>query len=376
MIYLDNAATSGVKPKSVIKAVYNALINLSANPGRGGHRKSIESATSIFNVRSKLSKMFNAESENSVIFTANCTTSINILLNGVLNSGDHIIVSSLEHNAVMRPLNNLAVTKGISYDIVKINVNEPEKSIVQFKNKIRNNTKMIFTTHASNVTGTLMPIKEIGRLCRAEGILFGVDAAQSAGVINIDMKECSIDYLCIASHKGLFAPMGTGVLIADKPIDNPFILGGTGVNSISLEQPDSLPERVESGTLNVPGICGIGAGIDFLNSHNKSKILQREKELLGYLYQMLKRLNAEIYTENPMGAQFVPVLSFNIKNRQSEETADYLGKNMIAVRGGLHCAPFAHRTIGTLERGTVRISPSFFNTPEEMEKAVFLLKKF
>ncbi len=376
MIYLDNAATSGVKPSSVINAVGYALKNLSSNPGRGGHSGSVEAATKVFSVREKLCKFFNCESENSVCFTANCTASVNTVLYGCLNPGDHIIISSLEHNAVLRPLVYMAQNRGISYDVVGVNVREPEKCVTEFEKKIKYNTKMIFTTHASNVTGTVLPIKQIGELCRNKKLLFGVDAAQSVGHLKIDMKDMYVDYLCVAPHKGLYAPMGVGVLIADKPINNVLIKGGTGVNSLSYEQPDSLPERIESGTINVPGICGIGAGVDYSENLIKKKAFTAEKKLLHILYVELRKMGAELFTEEPLNERYVSVLSFNIQGHSSEEVAQYLARNNVAVRGGLHCAPLAHKTLGTIDRGTVRVSTSVFNNVNEIEKVVFLLKKF
>lgn len=375
VIYFDNAATSGVKPRSVINAVDHALKNLSANPGRGGHKTSVSAATGVFDVRKKLYEFFNAESENSVCFTANCTAAVNTVLFGCLHTGDHVIISSLEHNAVQRPLAALAQRLGISYDIASININEPDECVAEIEKLIRKNTKLIFVTHASNVTGTLLPIERIGKLCRERGILFGVDAAQSAGHIDIDMKQMCIDFLCIAPHKGLFAPMGTGVLIADKPIDEVLIKGGTGVNSLSPEQPDSLPERIESGTVNVPGIMGIGAGIDFVKKYGMNRSHRKINTMLRYFYLELRKMGALLYAPAPSLLNNAGVLSFNLHEKGSEEVAQFLASRSVAVRGGYHCAPLAHKTIGTLDTGTVRISPSVFNSFDEAEKTVFLLKK-
>ncbi len=376
MIYLDNAATSGVKPASVINAVSYSLKNLSSNPGRGGHEGAVDAATKVFLVRNKLCDFFNADSENSICFTANCTASINTVLYGCLKPGDHILISSLEHNAVTRPLIYLAKNSGVSYDIVDIDVRFPDKSVLEFEKKIKHDTKMIFTTHASNVTGTVLPIKKIGELCKKRNILFGVDAAQSAGHKEINVKDMNIDYLCVAPHKGLYSPMGIGVLVAEKPIDNILIRGGTGVNSISFEQPDSLPERVESGTVNLPGICGVGAGVDFTNKLIRTKSIVKEKKLLHFLYNELRKIGAELYADDPLNEEYVGVISFNINGHSSEEVAQYLSKNKVAVRGGLHCAPLAHKTLGTLDRGTVRVSTSVFNNETEIDRVAYLLKKF
>ena len=327
MIYLDNAATSGKKPKQVINAVVNGLKYYSANPGRSGYKTSIDTSMAVYKVREKLYKFFNANGPENVCFTANCTHSINFVLNGVLNSGDHIIVSSLEHNAVMRPLHNLKRSKGISFDIADVDFSDPDNTVENFKKLIKKNTKMIFTTHGSNVTGTIIPIKELGALCKENNILFGVDAAQTAGVLNIDMEKMNIDYLCVAAHKGLFAPMGAGVLIANKPIENITVSGGTGSNSMDMNQPEFFPERIESGTLNVPTILGIGAGVDFTKNIGVSNIYANEMNHIQFLYTELEKMNCKLYTPFPKKDLYLPVISFNFGERNSLETGEYLGKN-------------------------------------------------
>lgn len=374
MVYLDNAATSGKKPNEVINAVANSLKYLSANPGRGGNDMSIKAALSVYSVRKKIKEMFNATSENNVCFTGNCTAAINMILYGVLNGGDHVIISSLEHNAVSRPLNYLKTYKGIEYDIAKVDMLHRERTVENFKRLIRKNTKMIFCTHASNVTGCIMPIEELGKLCKEREILFGVDAAQSAGVIEIDIKKMNIDYLALAPHKGLYAPMGTGVLIAERPIKNIMISGGTGTNSLELVQPDELPERLESGTINLPGIMGIGAGINFVKTKNIKRIHKYEIELLKQAYFGIEKIGGKLYTPPPTTEEYTPVLSFNIKDMSSGNVAKILNKNGIAVRSGFQCSALAHRHLGTTIGGTVRISPSLYNNKKEIERMIFLLK--
>lgn len=376
MIYFDNAATSGHKPKVVIDTVNNALRNYSANPGRSGYKASMDTAIAVYNIRKKLGDFFGCDGAEQVCFTANCTHSINFVLNGVLENGDHIIVSSLEHNAVMRPLCNLRENKGITFDIANVDLLNSKNTVENFEKLIKPNTKMIFTTHGSNVIGTVVPIKEIGEICRKKGILFGVDAAQSAGVLRINMKEMNIDYLCVAAHKGLYAPMGIGVLIARKPINNITVLGGTGSNSKQMQQPENFPERIESGTISVPNILGIGAGIDFIKSVGQNKIYEKELSITKYLYEKLFDLGCILYAPFPQKDEYLPVLSFNIKGKNSLEIADYLGKEGIAVRGGLHCAPYAHISIKTEDIGTVRISPSIYNNKNHCDKLIFSLKKY
>ena len=370
MIYFDNAATTGKKPQGVLKAVEDAIKFLSANPGRSGHELSAKTAEKIFTVRQKTADFFGASGPENVVFTLNCTHSINCVLKGVLNKGDHVIVSSLEHNAVMRPLKKMK----ISFDVAKVSLENDDETVMEFAKKIRPNTKLILTMGASNVLGKILPVKRIGELCRKRGILFAVDAAQSAGVIPINMKEMGIDYLCIASHKGLYAPMGTGILICEKPIENTLIEGGTGTNSIELFQPRFLPERLESGTVNVSGIMGIGAGIDYVSTIGLERLYNHEMMLTEILYEGLKK-NPEIllYTKEPKRHSYAPVLSFNFKGVPSEKTAMALSDAGVAVRGGLHCSPMAHKQIGTLETGCVRVSFATFNTETEVKKFLSII---
>lgn len=366
MIYLDNAATTYPKPQSVIKAVDDAL-KKSANPGRSGHSLSQNTAVSVYQVREKLKDMFSAPSVENVIFTLNCTHAINYVLKGLLKSGDRIVTSSFEHNAVMRPLEKLK-KQGVHVDIAESYPDDKEATVRSFSRLINTNTKLVICTAASNVIGLKMPIKEIGMMCKQFGTSFCVDAAQLAGICDINMKECNIDYLCIAAHKGLYAPMGTGVLITKDNRLETIIEGGTGTASIILDQPNDLPEMLESGTINVPGIIGIGAGIDFVKSKGFDKIYSHEMGLVKKLYKQLKSTpGVKLYTPEP-DDNYAPVLSFNINGLNSVESASKLNSLGFATRAGLHCAPFAHKRIGTIESGTVRICPSVFTSSQDIEK--------
>ena len=366
MIYLDNAATTYPKPQSVIKAVDDAL-KKSANPGRSGHTLSQSTAISVYEVREKLKDMFSAPSVENVVFTLNCTHAINYVLKGLIKSGDRIVTSSFEHNAVMRPLEKLK-KQGVHVDIAEAYPDDKEATVRSFSRLINTNTKLVICTAASNVIGLKMPIKEIGMMCKQFGISFCVDAAQLAGVCDINMKECNIDYLCIAAHKGLYAPMGTGILITkDNRLDT-IIEGGTGTASIMLDQPDDLPEMLESGTINVPGIIGLGAGIDFVKSKGFDKIYNHEMGLVKRLYKQLKSTpGVKLYTPEP-DDNYAPVLSFNINGLNSVDSASKLNSLGFATRAGLHCAPFAHKRIGTIESGTVRICPSVFTSGQDIDK--------
>ncbi len=374
MIYFDNAATTGHKPTQVINAVNNALKNLSANPGRSGHKLSQNAAFKVYETRDKTAEFFNCDGAEKVVFTQNCTASINYVLKGVLNSNDHIIVSDLEHNAVMRPLKSM----NISYTIAEVSLEDDSQTVKNFLNAVNKNTKMIFCTAASNVLGKMPPLEKIGALCKKHGLLFGVDAAQGAGVFNIDMEKMNIDYLCVAPHKGFYAPMGLGVLIAKGPIKRTLIEGGTGTDSFSFLQPDTLPEMLESGTVNLPAIAGLSAGIDFVNSR-KNNIFEYENMLVKKLYKGLSQNSDIVLYTNPSKGGYAPVLSFNIKDIPSEKTAAYLSERGFALRAGLHCAPVAHQKIGTTKTGTVRFSPSVFNTDKEVDlllKNVNFFKKY
>lgn len=364
LIYFDNAATSGKKPQSVIKATVNALTNFSANPGRSGHELSIKTANEIFKVRQKISDFFGADGPENVVFTQNCTHSINCVLKGVIKRGDHLIISNLEHNAVMRPLKKI----GVSYSVA--NVTEKPKQILQgFKELIKPNTRLILVTGASNVTGQILPIEEIGKICRERRILFAVDAAQLAGILPVNMKKMNIDYLCIAPHKSLYAPMGIGVLICRKPLENNVLEGGTGTDSANFAQPKILPEGLESGTINVPAVFGISAGIDFVENVGILNIYKHEFGLLKRLYEgFLKNNRIKLYNKAPVFMKTAPVLSFNFEGIDSFEAASMLNNRGFAVRGGFHCAPTAHKVMGTQNTGAVRVSFGVFNTDMEVEK--------
>ncbi len=369
MIYLDNAATTGKKPPNVINAVNSALKYYCVNPGRSGHTLSIKASEKIYNTRLKTANFFGFDKPENVIFTLNCTNSLNIVLKGLLSSGDHVLISNLEHNAVVRPLMELNKNHGVQFDVINAFADDIKSEL---KEKVRANTKLIVSTHVSNVCGKVLPIKEIGNFAKEHGILFCVDAAQSAGVLPINIKEMNIDYLCVAAHKGLYAPMGLGVLIISGKTPKTLLQGGTGTNSIDLNQPLDMPESFESGTVNLPAIFGLSAGIDYINNKGLKQILTHEKMLCERFYNSLK--NNENIMFFGYSSHNAPVVSFNVKNYSSEEVGAYLNKNNIAVRTGLHCAPLAHKSLNTLKTGTVRISPSVFNNTAEIEKIISLLK--
>ncbi len=341
MIYLDNAATTGTKPKMVINAVNNALKNYSANPGRSGHDLSLKAAEEIFKTRKNLADFFNCSAEN-IVFTSGCTMALNIAINDIIGE---VAISGFEHNSVLRPCSK----KGY-----KVFYKHP-------KEVVNKNTKAVVCTHASNVTGKVFDIEEIGKYCKQNGLIFIVDAAQTAGVLPIKSKVA--DYIAIAGHKGFYAPMGIGVLIANKTPKNLIISGGSGSLSESEDMPPFLPDRLESGTQNLPGIMGLNAGLEFIK---RTDAFSYEHYLCKVLYENLRSIRKVNIVSLEPTKNTVPIVSFNIEGKHSEEIAESLNKNGIAVRGGLHCAPLAHRTIGTINTGAVRVSPSVFNNKEEI----------
>ena len=377
MIYLDNGATTFPKPASVTASVNNALKYFSANPGRGGHKMAIKASEIVYNTRIKISEIFKVTDPSNIIFTNNCTTSLNTVIKGLLKSGDHVVISSLEHNAVLRPVEKLK-SKGITYSIAEVIENDDDKTIENFRNCINENTKLAVCTAASNVFGIKPPYERICALCHQYGILTCVDAAQGGGIFDFNLSASSIDYLCLAGHKGLYGPMGTGVLIINcDTIPDSLTEGGTGSNSADYNQPLILPDRFESGTVNFPGIAGLGAGVDFVNSRGIENIYKHELSLTQLMYSNLKDMeNVELYTDYPVYGHYAPVISFNIKGRGCEEIAETLSeKHNIAVRAGLHCAPLAHKSLNTFEKGTVRAVPSVFTAKQDIYRFVSALSK-
>ncbi len=384
MIYFDNGATTYPKPQSVINAVNNAMRLYAANPGRSGHSMSIKAAEKVFECRQNAAKLFNSKTPENVIFTNNCTMALNTVIKGVLNNGDHAVISSLEHNAVVRPLEFLK-NKGVDYSVADFVFGDDEATIDNFRKAIRDNTRLVICTHASNVFGVTLPVERIAALCRIYGILFCTDAAQTAGVIDYDLQNSSIDFLCTAGHKSLYGPMGTGLLIINSDnIPESLIQGGTGSQSANLAQPELLPDKFESGTPNLSGICGLNEGIKFVIKKTPQKLLKDEIYLAARLYDNLSRIKGVIlYTQRPDVQRFVPVISFNIEGMDSEETAQILNNRYnIATRAGLHCAPLAHNFFNTENTGTVRAVMSAFTTVQNVDyfsacvRKISALKKY
>lgn len=373
MIYFDNSATTNPKPMSVVYAANTGMKNYSFNSGRGGYNQSVLTSQKIFSVREKLSSLTAYAPEN-IAFTLNCTMALNMAIKGSVKRGDHIIISSVEHNAVSRPVEALRKKGIITYDVAPISY-DPDVTVNSFRKLIKNNTRLIVCTNASNVFGGIIPVDKIANLCKNNGIRLIVDGAQTVGIL--DVSGTNADILCSAGHKGLYGPMGTGFMAVGENIAIETIIeGGTGSSSLNLNQPDFLPDRFESGTLNNSGIIGLGAGIDFVMKKGIKNIYHKELTHIQHLYNELKNDdNVVLYTPYPEKNIFVPILSFNYKDYPSEKTANLLAEKGIALRAGLHCAPLAHKYYGTDERGTVRISPSVFTTDKECEIFLNTLKK-
>jgi cysteine desulfurase family protein len=375
LIYLDNAATSFPKPDSVYEAVTRAMREECGNPGRSGHRLSLAAGRIVSEARFLCARLFNAESPDNIIFTSNTTVALNMAIKGLIESGDHIITSSLEHNSVSRQLFEL---QNMSVEVTKLATDitsglNPD----DLKKALRPNTKLVVCTHISNVTGTVNDIAAIGNVCGNNGLVFLVDAAQSAGVRPIDVRGMSVDMLAFPGHKGLLGPQGTGGLYVKPGLNlKTIIQGGTGSNSELLSQPNNFPEKFESGTLNTPGLAGLAAGIRFILETGVETITQREEVLTDRLLDGIKSLKGIRVTGSHDGQNRGSVVSLCFENLPPTDAAIILDTAYnIAVRSGLHCAADAHRHIGTLDSGgTVRISPNFFNTEEDIDNCLAALK--
>ncbi|HBA86525.1 MAG TPA: cysteine desulfurase [Geobacter sp.] len=369
-LFLDNAATSFPKPESVYRAMDAAMREVGVAPGRGGYRQSLAAARIVYEARSALARFFGVRDSSRLIFTHSATESINIALNGLLKPGDHVVSTSVEHNALLRPL-HLMRTRGVQVTFVQADhfgvVSEREMA-----KAIRPGTRLVAMAHCSNVTGVVQPIAETARLAREAGALFLVDAAQSAGFLPVDVGAIGIDLLAAPGHKGLFGPPGTGILtVAEGLRLEPLLVGGTGGNASSPEQPEEMPERLESGTINTPAIAGLKAGLEFIETTGLETIRKKEKALVDQLLVGLRAMPG-IQVFGPPHGERGAAVSFNAAGHDPAALGYLLDTGYdIAVRSGLHCAPDVHRTIGSYPAGTVRVSPGYFNAEGEIE---FFLK--
>ncbi len=373
-IYLDNAATSFPKPDAMLEAMVAYQRNIGASPGRSGHGRSIDAGRMIFETRDALARLFRVDDPLCIALTKNSTEALNIVLQGSLQPGDHVVTSSMEHNSVMRPLRFLEA-RGVALSVIPCSP-QGEIDPDDIRRSFRRNTKMVVLTHASNVTGTIMPVETIGSIIKEKGdILFCVDAAQTAGALPIDVQKMKIDVLAFTGHKSLFGPQGTGGLYIRKGLDqkiDPLMMGGTGSRSEFEAQPDFMPDKYESGTPNTIGFAGLGAGVTYVLEQTVEAIRAKEEHLTSRFLGQLKEFNDQVTVYGPNDAsRQTAVVSFNLKKISPSAAASFFEEEHgILCRPGLHCTPSAHRTLGTFPQGSVRFSFGFFNTGQDIDEAV------
>ena len=375
MIYCDNGATSWPKPPQMLAEMTHFINEVGGSPGRSGHTLSMESERIAFGVRNTLSKMFNIADPQQIAFTKNVTEALNYVIQTMVESGDHVITTSLEHNSVMRPL-RLMESKGLELTVVQCDA-LGFCSVDKIRESIKPNTKMIVINHASNVIGTIQDVTAIGKIARENNLIFVIDSAQSAGLIPIDVEAMNIDFLCFTGHKGLLGPTGTGGVYANPRFAlKPLMAGGTGSNSDLEVQPEVMPDVWENGTLNIVGIAGLAGSLAFVNQVGVSAIHQREMELTQAFIDGVKDVPG-VTVYGPLdAAKKTAVTSINIDGVVCSEVGDILDRAFgIMTRTGLHCAPAAHKTIGTFPKGTVRFGFSYFTTMEEIQKVIEAVKE-
>ena len=374
-VYLDNASTSFPKPKIMADAMYDYIINVGGNSGRGNYSNSYESNKLVLLTREKIADFFNYNKSENVIFTNNITSSLNILIKGILKENDHVISTTLEHNSVLRPLFECSNLLNINIDLVNSS-KDGFINPIDIKNKINKNTKLVIVSHASNVIGSIQNIEEIGAICKENNIFFIVDTAQTAGMIKVDMHQCNANAIAFTGHKSLLGPQGIGGFIIDDSLNDActsIFSGGTGSLSHSLTQPNFLPDKFECGTLNSPGIVGLSNSIDFINKEGLETIYSKNFYLRSKLYEGMLNIDGIKLYGNTDFSKYTTCISFNYKNFDPAEVSYFLECNGIKTRSGLHCAPLAHKSIGSYPGGTIRFSLGYFNTEEEIDYTLFIL---
>jgi cysteine desulfurase family protein len=367
-LYLDNAATTYPKPESVYNVMDRTLRETGVSPNRGGYRQSLEASRILFDTRESLAELFNVADSSRFIITHSATEALNLAVKGFVSPGDHVVTTTMEHNSLARPLHEVS-QDGVGLTWVSGDENG-HISVESLLQALTPHTRLVAMTHCSNVTGALNPVAEIGSILKARGIAFLVDASQSAGSVPIDIPSLNVDYFAAPGHKGLYGPQGTGFLyMADGMRLKPLMVGGTGGGSTELSPPEDLPERYESGTLNIAGIAGLKAGIDFIASKGVKNIQEHEMMLVTRLVDGLSSISGVKVFNKDLAKPRGPVVSFQVQGVDPSMIGFTLDQDFdIAVRVGLHCAPLAHRTIGTFPEGTVRVSPGIFNTGADIDR--------
>lgn len=375
MIYLDNSATTLKKPAVVIEAVTNALSQL-GNSGRGVHEDSLKSSEVIFQTRQGLCRLFNGEQARQIVFTSGATESLNLAIEGMLFGNDHVITTALEHNSVLRPLYRMQKEKGLELTIIPAD-KQGNLDYSDFESAIKEQTKAIIVTHASNVTGNIVDLEKISGICEKHGLYLIVDASQSAGVLPIDVQALKIDLLCFTGHKSLYGPQGTGGLYVRPGISlRPLKIGGSGIDTFNPQHPTSFPTALEAGTLNGHGIAGLGAGVHYLLDQTIEKLSQETGRISQLFYEEVSKIDDLIVYGDFSTNQRCPIVSLNLGQRDSAEISDLLSYEYgIATRSGGHCAPLMHEALGTKEQGVVRFSFSSFTTEHEIWEAIAALQK-
>ena len=376
-IYLDNAATSYPKPQAVIDNMMDYMTNCGGNPSRGSSSIALAGNRAIYNCREIIADFFNFDKVENVIFTNNITSSLNIILNSLVKKDWHIITTTMDHNSVLRPLERLKQTLGVEVDYAKAD-SEGFVDVSTIENLIKPSTRLLIMSHASNLTGSIQDITSIGKICKERDVFFVVDTAQTAGVIPIDMKASNINALAFTGHKSLFGPQGIGGFIIDDKINEEMstvFVGGTGSSSYSLDHPTELPDKFECGTLNTSGIIGLNTGINFIKEEGIEKIKDKEEKLCKYALTELSKIDIIIIYGSMDASKRTSTILFNIENIDSSELGFYLDfEKNIVTRTGIHCAPLAHKTVGSYPNGGVRISPGYFNTKEDIDFLIEALK--
>ncbi|MDF2960513.1 MAG: Selenocysteine lyase [Paenibacillus sp.] len=374
--YLDHAASSWPKPPEVLQAMQNCMLYNGANPGRGSHQMAVQASRILFDTRKSLAKLFKVKNPNDISFALNTTMALNQAIMGFVKEGDHVVCTAVEHNSVRRPLEFLKKTKGIQITYVKTN-EKGELSIEDVRAAFTKNTTLLACSHGSNLLGSILPIEQLGELCRQEGVKLLVDAAQTAGTMDIDAGRLGIDMLAFPGHKSLLGPQGTGGLYIAPDLDLvPLLHGGTGSQSEAVEQPTVRPDRYESGTQNTVGIAGLNEGVKFILKETVDRIHKKEWEQTQVLMQALMGIDGVSVLGPDLGQNRTGIVSFTVHQTDSSEVAFILDQSFqIAVRAGYHCSPLAHESAGTLERGAVRASVGYFTSDDEVERLIHAVKE-
>jgi cysteine desulfurase family protein len=371
MINFDNAATTFPKPEAVYRTAGEAMIKYGGNPGRSGHKLSVQTSERIYETREAAAELFGASPENTA-FTLNCTYALNLAVKGLVPQKSRIIISDLEHNAVARPTFALAGKRNLS--ILHIYESDAQ-TIKSFERRLTPQTKAVVMTLGSNITGQITPFREIGCICNRRGIPFIADGAQAAGILPISLQDDNINVLCLPGHKGLYGPAGTGLILTDgKYKIRPILQGGTGSSSLFLSQPDYMPDALESGTVNTSGIIALLEGIKYVKKMGYERIYVHETALCNRLIAgIIDNPNITIYRK--ANARYLPIVLFNIGERDSAEVSEMLSERGFCLRGGLHCAGIAHKSLGTAKTGGIRFSPGAFNTADEVDDLIDVLNE-